>query len=101
VDTLAVIVGMAIVTYATRAPAVFLLSRQLPASLERFLSHIPAAVFAALLAPPLLAPRGAFAPGMEAAAAIPAALVAWWTRRVPTTILAGMASYWLIRWLAG
>ncbi len=98
-DTLAVIVGMGIVTYATRAPAVVLLSRRLPAGLERFLTHIPAAVFAALLAPPLFAPQGVLAPGVEAVAALPAAIVAWWTRRVPPTILAGMAGYWLIRWL--
>ena len=68
-------------------------------SREFFLSHIPAAVFAALLAPPLLAPRGTMDPGVEAAAAIPAAIAARWTRRVPPTILAGLAGYWLIRWL--
>lgn len=98
-DTLAVILGMAIATYATRAPALLLLSRRLPPGLERFLSHIPAAIFAALLAPPLLIPGGTFNPGADAAAAIPAAIAAWWTRRVPPTILAGLLAYWLIRWL--
>lgn len=100
-DASAVILGMALVTYATRALAIFLLSRRLPPALERFLGHIPAAVFAALLAPPLLAPEGLLSPGLPAAAAIPAAAVAWRTRQVFPTILAGLGSYWLLRWLFG
>ena len=99
--TYAVILGMALATYATRALAVFLLSRRLPPGVKRFLGHIPAAVFAALVAPPLLAPLGGFAPGLPAVAAIPAAVVAWRTRQVLPTILAGMASFWLLRWLVG
>jgi branched-subunit amino acid transport protein len=101
VDTYAVILGMALVTYATRALAVFLLSRRLPPGIERFLGHIPAAVFAALVAPPLLAPQGPFAPGLPVVAAIPAAFVAWRTRQVLPTILVGMGSYWILRWLIG
>ena len=100
-DTYAVILGMAIVTYATRALAVFLLSRRLTPGIERFLGHIPAAVFAALVASPLLTPQGTFAPGLPAVAAIPAAVVAWRTRQVLPTILVGMVSYWLLRWLVG
>lgn len=100
-DAYAVILGMAIVTYATRAPALFLLSRRLPPALERFLGHIPAAVFAALLAPPLLAPEGRLALGFPAVAALPAAAVAWWTRQVFPTIVVGLGSYWLLRWMAG
>jgi branched-subunit amino acid transport protein len=92
---------MALATYATRALAMFLLSRRLTPGIERFLGHIPAAVFAALVAPPLLAPQGNFAPGLPAVAAIPAAVVAWWTREVLPTILAGMGSYWILRWVIG
>jgi branched-subunit amino acid transport protein len=101
VGTYAVILGMALVTYATRALAVFLLSRRLTPGIERFLGHIPAAVFAALVAPPLLAPQGSFAPGLPAVAAIPAAVVAWRTRQVLPTIVAGMGSYWMLRWIVG
>jgi len=100
-DTYAVILGMALATYATRAPAIFLLSRRLPAALHRLLGHIPAAVFAALVAPPLLAPEGTLSPGLPALAAIPAAVVAWRTRQVFPTILVGMGAYWLLRWMAG
>jgi branched-subunit amino acid transport protein len=94
-----VILGMALVTYATRAPGIFFLSGRLAPSVERFLRHIPAAVFAALCAPPLLLPAGSFAPGLEAVAAVPAALVAWRTRQVLSTILTGVVTYWIIRWL--
>jgi branched-subunit amino acid transport protein len=101
VDAYAVILGMALVTYATRALAVFLLSRRLPPAVEQFLGQIPAAVFAALAFPPLIAPEGIFALGLPAVAAIPAAAVAWRTRQVIPTILVGMGSYWLFRWLVG
>lgn len=97
--TYGLILGMALATYVTRALTVFLLSRRLTPVVERFLAHIPAAVFAAMAAPPLLAPEGVFAPGLGAVAAIPA--VAWRTRQVLPTILVGMGSYWLIRWLVG
>ena len=100
-DAYGVIVGMALATYATRALAIFLLSRRLPLLLERFLSHIPVAVFAALALPPVVAPEGTFAPGLPAAAATVAAAVAWRTRQVFPTILAGMGSYWLLRWILG
>jgi branched-subunit amino acid transport protein len=101
VDTYAVILGMALVTYLTRGLSVFLLSRRLAPGIERFLGHIPAAVFAALVAPPLLAPQGVLAPGLPAVAAIPAAVVAWRTGQVLPTILVGIGCFWLLRWLVG
>jgi branched-subunit amino acid transport protein len=101
VDTYGVILGMAVVTYATRVVAVFLLSRRLPPAGERFLGHIPAAVFAALAVPPLLAPEGLFSPGLPAVAATFAAAVAWRTRQVLPTILAGLVSFWILQWVVG
>jgi branched-subunit amino acid transport protein len=101
VDAYSVILGMALVTYATRALAIFFLPRHLPTAVQRFLGHIPAAVFAALLAPPLFAPEGRLTLGLPAVAAIPAAAVAWRTRQVFPTILAGVGSYWLLRWMVG
>ncbi len=100
-NTYGVILGMALATYATRALGIFLFSRRLPPVVERLLSHIPAAVFAALAASPLLAPEGTFAPGLPAVAAIPAAAVAWRTRQVFPTILVGLGSYWLLKWVVG
>lgn len=100
-DAYGVILGMALATYATRALSIFLLSRRLPSAMERFLGHIPAAVFAALALPPVLAPEGSFAPGLPTAAAAVAAAVAWRTHQVFPTILTGMGSYWLLRWIVG
>ncbi len=55
------ICGMAAVTYATRSgPLLFLAGRTLPPMAIRFLAHVPAAVLAALAAPALLRPQGAF-----------------------------------------
>ncbi len=84
-DAYAVILGMALVTYATRALAIFLLSRRLPPALERFLGHIPAAVFAALVAPPLLAPEGPLSLGLPAAAANKPARMASTTTTISPT----------------
>lgn len=53
------IVAMAAVTYATRSgPLLFMAGRSLPPAVIRFLSHVPAAVLAALAAPALLRPQG-------------------------------------------
>jgi len=53
------ILGMGVVTYLPRMiPAAFLARRQIPELFVRFLSHIPAAVLAALLFPSLLMPEG-------------------------------------------
>ncbi|MHC1790683.1 AzlD domain-containing protein [Solidesulfovibrio sp.] len=55
------IAAMAAVTYATRSgPLLFLAGRTLPPAAIRFLAHVPAAVLAALAAPALLRPQGAF-----------------------------------------
>lgn len=55
------ICGMAAVTYATRSgPLLFLAGRRLSPTVIRFLAHVPAAVLAALAAPALLRPEGAF-----------------------------------------
>jgi branched-subunit amino acid transport protein len=55
------ICGMAAVTYATRSgPLLFLAGRTLPPPVIRFLAHVPAAVLAALAAPSLMRPEGAF-----------------------------------------
>lgn len=56
---LTTIAGMALVTYLPRVlPALALSSRRLNPWVERWLSHVPAAVLAALLVPSLLAPEG-------------------------------------------
>lgn len=52
---LSIILGMALVTYGPRClPLLALASRSLSPALVRWLSHVPASVLAALLAPELL-----------------------------------------------
>ena len=54
-DAVLAIVGMAVVTYATRASGVWLLQRvPLSRTLERGLGYLPSAVLVALIAPPSL-----------------------------------------------
>jgi uncharacterized membrane protein len=62
--------------------------------------HAPGSVFttlAALVAPAALAPRGELEFGVQAWAAVVGAAVAWRTRNVLATILAGMVTYWLLK----
>ncbi|EFL49489.1 branched-chain amino acid transport [Solidesulfovibrio fructosivorans JJ]] len=61
-----IICAMAAVTYATRcAPLLVLSGRTLPAPVIRFLSHVPAAVLAALAAPALLIQENHLQLGLE------------------------------------
>lgn len=91
---LLVILGMSLVTYLPRMLPLAILSRtQLPDIFLRWLSYIPAAVLAALLAPALFLPEGKFVlvGNPYLLAAIPTSLVAIKTRSIALTILCGMA----------
>ena len=97
------IIGMALVTYATRASAMLLLRGELAPWLQRWLAYVPAAVFVALILPPLLTvTRGetrVLALGPALPAGVVGGLVAWRSGNVLLTIIAGMASFWALRWL--
>lgn len=92
---------MGAATYATRLPGL-LLARPLPGFLGRALAAIPAAVFAALAAPPLLlaGPPDDPALALQPAALAPAA-VAWvvarWSRQAAVGLAAGFAAALLAR----
>ncbi len=102
-----VVLGMGLVTYATRLGAILLLERApLPPAAARALRFVPPAVLLALVAPELARPAGALAPTMGNArllAGALAAVVAARTRSVAATTVAGMATLWtldaLVRWL--
>ena len=100
---LILILGTALVTYLPRALPLVLLSRvQLPEVFLRWLSYIPAAVLAALLAPGLLLPEGrlALSGNPYLLAALPTGVVAVKTRSMALTILTGMAAMVMIQhWL--
>ena len=95
---------MATATYLPRAlPLLFLSGRKLPADLQIWLSYIPVAVLAALLGPSLFITEGKFtlAPSTNIYfwAAIPSFTVALLTKNMFFTVLAGIASASLLRFI--
>lgn len=94
------ILGMAIVTLATRALPLLLLRGEPPAWLARWLGLVPVAVFTALALQPLLVsggPEPRLALGAPLLAGLAGAAAAWRTGSVVATIAAGMAAFWLLR----
>src|SRR5262245_30829910 len=97
------ILGMALVTYATRVTTMLALRGEVAPWLRRWLSYVPVAVFTALILPPLLlsehggARELAFGPALPAG--IVGGLVAWRTGNVLLTILSGLVAFWALRWV--
>lgn len=100
---LAIILGMALVTYLPRMLPLVVLSRlKLPPLLQRWLEYVPVAVLSALLATGLLTSGGRLAlppAHPDLLAAIPAFAVAIWTRSLMGTVLVGIAAMALLRYL--
>lgn len=98
------IAGGTIGTYLLRVSFIAVLGKvdTVPPRIEYVLGFVPAAVLAALVFPPILAPDGAFAlsPGNEQlVAGSVAALVAWRTESMLATIAVGMGVLWALLWL--
>jgi branched-subunit amino acid transport protein len=97
------ILGMAVVTLATRVLPLLVMRGEPPAWLARWLGLVPVAVFAALALRPLVVSDGAsphLIAGPTLLAGLVGALAAWRSGNVVVTIAIGMAAYWLLR-LAG
>ncbi len=91
--TLLTILGMALVTYATRAGGFWLMGLVTPSPhLEAWLKQIPGAVLVALIAPTVLASSIA-----ETLAAVATVLVAIRTKNVLIAMLVGIATVALLR----
>ncbi|HEU4322660.1 MAG TPA: AzlD domain-containing protein [Roseiflexaceae bacterium] len=97
------IVGMGLVTYATRVTALLALRGPVAPWLQRWLGFVPVAVFTALIVPELLLQSGqagrTVVLGPALVAGLVGVLVAWRGGNVLLTIAAGMATFWLLRWL--
>jgi len=98
-DKLALILVVALATYATRLAGLTLRGRRIPPLLDRFLAYIPISVFAALIAPNLGVGTGQMAPRLIGVVA--AALVVLRVRWMWAGLIAGMAAYWLARAVIG
>ena len=91
--TLLTILGMALVTYATRAGGFWLMGLVTPSPrVEAWLNQIPGAVLVALIAPTVLASSIA-----ETLAAVATVLVAIRTKNVLIAMLVGVATVALLR----
>ena len=91
--------AMGLVTYVPRwLPLLYLAHRRLPQWLIDWLSLIPVAILSALLAPILLThaePRTLDITQPELLIAVPTFLIAWKTKSLGGTVIAGMLLYWL------
>ncbi|WP_260288300.1 AzlD domain-containing protein [Peribacillus aracenensis] len=98
---LAVIVGISIVTFIPRVVPLVLLSKmEIPKWGIDWLKHVPVAVMAALLAQELLLSEQVFSikdNALNLAAAIPAFLVAIFTRSLLGTVMIGVLSLMILR----
>ena len=91
--SLVAIVGMALVTYATRAGGLWIMGRvTTSARIEAWLRHIPGSVLISLVAPLMLA--GGVA---EMLAVIAVVLVAACTRNLLLAMVAGVVIVWALR----
>ena len=91
-----------LVTYLPRLlPVLFLSRRSLPRALTLWLSYVPVAVLAALLAPELFVPSGTvnltLAENPVLWVSIPVFVIAAFTRNLFVTVLSGMAILALLR----
>ena len=95
------IIGMAIVTSISRVTMLLALRGEVVPWLRRWLSYVPVAVFTALILPPLLIQSSNGSASVVVGAALSAglvgALVSWRTGNVLLTIIAGLATFWLLR----
>ena len=93
------------VTFVTRASFVVLLDRvEMPGWFRRALRFVPAAVLSAIIAPELVLRDGALAvpwTNTQLVAGLVAIAVAWKTKNVLLTILAGMAALLVAQLLLG
>lgn len=96
---LLVIVLMALVTFVPRWLGLRLAGREVPAFWLRFFQFVPIAVFPALIIPELFA-LPAETP-VRLLAFVLALVVLLRVRALWAGLLAGMAGYWLLRWLFG
>jgi branched-subunit amino acid transport protein len=93
----AIIFAAAVITYATRVTGLSLGERTIPLRIRELFDRVPAAVFAALVAPGIagsdvdISPRSA-----GALVAVVAFLIA---RQYWIGLFAGMAGYGLARWM--
>jgi len=99
-----VIIGMFLVTFGVRYPVLSAVSKiKLPDIVERGLRYVPPTVLVAIITPAVLLPEGNYVDlGYSNApfyAGILAVVIAWRTKNLLLTIIFGMGTLWLWKWL--
>ncbi|MCW7752884.1 AzlD domain-containing protein [Desulfobotulus sp. H1] len=99
-DYMFLVLGMGLVSFLPRwIPLFFLSRRKLPVWMEEWLDLIPVSILAALLVPYLITsgePRVVSFAKPELFVAFPTLFVAWRTRSLGLTLVAGMGMFWLV-----
>lgn len=100
----AAIVLIGVATYCLRLSFIYLFGRidTVPPRLDRLLKFIPPAVLGALVAPAILVVRPTVSATLldeRVIAGLVAGAVAWRTENVFATIVAGMGTLWLFRFV--
>ena len=100
----AVIVVVGVATYLIRLSFIYLFGQvnEVPPRVKLFLSFVPAAVLAALVAPQLITVGSTVEETLvdeRLFAGVVAGAVAWWTEDILATIVAGMVALWTIQFL--
>jgi branched-subunit amino acid transport protein len=102
-NELLLIIGMTLVTFGVRYPTLALVSRlRLPPVVIRALGFVPVAVLTAIVLPELVMPGGMVdvSPGnTRLIAGMVAVLIAWRTRSLLLTIVAGMGLFLVLQLL--
>ncbi len=100
-----VMIAIGILTFATRLSFIVLFEKWKPPRLvQRALRYVPAAVLSAIILPEIVLRDGVMDLSManpRLLAGVVAVLVAWKTKSVVWTIVAGMAVLWALLLLAG
>ncbi len=95
-----VMITVGLLTFLTRLSFIALLERiKLPAAFQRTLRFVPIAVLSAIIAPEIGYPDNALflsPQNPRLLAGVVATLVAYFTKNVVWTILAGMATFWVL-----
>lgn len=101
-----IFLGMAFATYFTRYSMIAAMGDKMSpkvfeehSMLRRWLRYVPAAVLAGLILPEVLAPKGHLEIGLPLWSLLAGCIVAWCTKNVVWTILSGMATFWILRFL--
>jgi branched-subunit amino acid transport protein len=90
-----------LITFAIRFSFIYLFGKfHIPETVRKALHYVPPAVLSAIVFPELLLPNGTMNlsfSNYRLLAGLVAMLVAWWTKNILITILAGMIALFVLR----